>query len=62
MIFKDEVAYRTDIRDAERVGKDSSPSLPAFLWLGLHGVCESYLTFLCLTHVKGNRNKTLISF
>lgn len=41
MIFKDEVAYRTDVRDAERVGKDSSPSLPAFLWLGLHGVCES---------------------
>ena len=32
------MAYRTDVRDAERVGKDTSPSLPASLWLGLRGV------------------------
>lgn len=32
------MAYRTDIHDAERVGKDTSPSLPASLWLGLRGV------------------------
>ena len=40
IIFKDDVAYRTDVRDEERVGKDTSPSLPASLWLGLRGVCK----------------------
>lgn len=31
------MAYRTDVCDAERVRKDTSPSLPAS-WLGLRGV------------------------
>ena len=34
------MAYRTDVRDEERVEKDTSASLPASLWLGLRGVCK----------------------